>query len=719
MVRSLFLILECALAVNWILDSGYYFAIKDRQETLNLGLMWGTEYKLSHEMLDHSIHLSVPYADPGTFYIQKAHDPSLHIEITQTWRISDNSWDMIFEANPKSKLQETKPKPINVIIYGAVLSGSVDYLDMAFKGAFDMKIEASDKLIVRSLQTQDVHDKAWKAKKFVQKWLYDSFMSKKTSYGTLTPASDKDSNIFFIQMITFAPFYIRISYNNFLGPSVEVFTAIFEAKFQDVFGNPKDKSFEYGVLGYLLSGLGHFRGKIQILDNEKVIKSEEGVLLSFVPSRVSFPRGFLWDEGFHLLVACRWNPSLCLDIFDSWLGTMDENGWIPREQIRGPAAETRVPSQFISQSKNIANPPSFVFLIEDFLDKLESISPEARSQNPVFNCLSRNYRKLKKWYFWILGSQINSDGFPMWKGRSSDHNLASGLDDYPRGLQVRDNERHLDLYMWLLALCRSLKRTAGLVEDYEDVEVFAKSEEKLLAMEKNFLDDDGAFKDHMGQQYVTSAGLQAYYWRGDNKCKTVQSPLGLSSECNPYSEFPCCSEFGWCGNTPDHCNCPKCSRSQPLEKRNNLSLKGSFSPHIGYVNLMPLITGHVKVNSKSFNKILDFIQNPEYLWSPHGLRSLSKSDILFKTGENYWRGEIWLNFNYLVLRGIKKHYWDSDRARKIYKDLSQNLINTVNKAWNDTGYIWEQYTEDNGNGNRVHPFSGWSSLILNIAYEKY
>jgi mannosyl-oligosaccharide glucosidase len=49
-------------------------------------------------------------------------------------------------------------------------------------------------------------------------------------------------------------------------------------------------------------------------------------LFSAVPSRPFFPRGFLWDEGFHLQVILDWDVDLALEIVSSWFDLMDENG---------------------------------------------------------------------------------------------------------------------------------------------------------------------------------------------------------------------------------------------------------------------------------------------------------------------------------------------------------------------------------------------------------
>jgi len=44
------------------------------------------------------------------------------------------------------------------------------------------------------------------------------------------------------------------------------------------------------------------------------------------------------------------------------------------------------------------------------------------------------------------------------------------------------------------------------------------------------------------------------------------------------------------------------------------------------------------------------------MMSKAGIRSLSKRDQYYLYKSNYWRGAVWINVNFLVLRGLYKNY---------------------------------------------------------------
>jgi mannosyl-oligosaccharide glucosidase len=123
----------------------------------------------------------------------------------------------------------------------------------------------------------------------------------------------------------------------------------------------------------MIGGLGHFYGSSLIERDPKAGPQATAPyeLLCSVPSRAFFPRGFLWDEGFHQLLISEWWPSLSHDILRSWLGLVEESGWLAREQILGSEARRRVPAEFQVQRPFVANPPTFLLAINKMLRQIQ------------------------------------------------------------------------------------------------------------------------------------------------------------------------------------------------------------------------------------------------------------------------------------------------------------------------------------------------------------
>ena len=145
--------------------------------------------------------------------------------------------------------------------------------------------------------------------------------------------------------------------------------------------------------------------------------------------------------------------------------------------------------------------------------------------------------------------------------------------------------------------------------------------------------------------------------------------------------------------------------------------------HKGYVTILPLVLGLIPTDSSALEHTLDLIHDPNELWSKYGICSLSQSDSVYGTGENYWRGPIWMPINYLLLQALETKYMREgpfkSKAALIYKELRTNIIDNVYNVYTSTGYTWEQYSCETGQGQRSRPFTGWTSLDLLIMAEKY
>lgn len=94
----------------------------------------------------------------------------------------------------------------------------------------------------------------------------------------------------------------------------------FDTKFESVFGLSqarfdkdetlqefKDHGLQFSkeALSNLLGGIGYYYGGVMIKGaNGGKYYDEPAGLFTGSPSRSRFPRGFLWDEGFHLMLTC-------------------------------------------------------------------------------------------------------------------------------------------------------------------------------------------------------------------------------------------------------------------------------------------------------------------------------------------------------------------------------------------------------------------------------
>ncbi|MCI4394790.1 hypothetical protein PGIGA_G00172780 [Pangasianodon gigas] len=481
----------------------------------------------------------------------------------------------------------------------------------------------------------------------------------------------------------------------------------YNEKFEETFGlqakgfNPAQVRFGKAALSNMLGGMGYFFGQsvVQSAYSEHPMLYPEGALFTAVPSRSFFPRGFLWDEGFHQLLISKWDPQLTREAVAHWLDLINVEGWIPREQILGDEALSKVPSEFVVQHTENANPPTFFLVLEEFLEQLEAHldAPQFRDTLPF---LRRLYPRLQTWFEWYNTTQAGPlPNSYRWRGRDKDTNLflnpktlTSGLDDYPRASHPSEDERHVDLHCWMVLASRIMTSMARLLgephQEYERTHLTL-SNNSLLS-ELHWSEQLHAFCDY--GNHTQAVSLQQ---------EKIVVPPGQMRHQLPVKRLV-----------------------RSVRKAPKLQYVNAF----GYVSLFPFLLHVLTPDSQKLEHILKDIRDPARLWTPYGLRSLSLSDPIYMKRNTehdppYWRGAIWININYLALRAL--HHYSSiegpyqEKAADLYQELRTNVINNIYKQYHETGYIWEQYSDSTGRGQGSHPFTGWSALTVLIMAEEY
>ncbi|KAG8755563.1 Processing alpha glucosidase I [Ceratobasidium sp. 428] len=532
------------------------------------------------------------------------------------------------------------------------------------------------------------------------------------------------ANLYAVQKTFDGPFSFDVYYQSgsanakidadLVSTGLKKFKSTFTERFDTIFPVPaKYQAFAKDITSNLMGGIGYFYGTSIVDRSGNVDEDDEDEsfmseaerkergkpeiapatqLLTGTPSRSFFPRGFYWDEGFHLQHIGTWDNDLSLEILKSWVELIDADGWVGREQILGEEARSKVPAEFQTQYPNYANPPTLTMALTAFVSRLEAAatgpsmdelgvgqfpittedaSPEVSAKllsPPVARAyLQEIYPALRRHYHWFRrtqrgqirqwGRKATARGEAYrWRGRSAEHVLTSGLDDYPRPVPPHVGELHVDLMSWMGYFSGMMRQIADFIGETEDATSYE-------AIEKGI-----------------KANLDDLHWSEEQ-----QMYCDLTVNEDDESEHVC---------------------------------------HAGYISLFPFLLGLLEPTSPHLGPILDLVHDPKRLWSSYGIRSLSAEHPLFGKGENYWRGPVWVQMNYLALSALHKSYANKpgphqEKAKKIYDELRQNIIENVHKEYERTGYVWEQYDPLTGEGKRSHPFTGWTSLVALILAEKY
>ncbi|OQR71857.1 mannosyl-oligosaccharide glucosidase-like [Tropilaelaps mercedesae] len=447
------------------------------------------------------------------------------------------------------------------------------------------------------------------------------------------------------------------------------------------------------ALSNMIGSIGYFFGQSLVRgpNNKDTVLYWPAPLYTAVPSRSFFPRGFLWDEGFHNVLIARWNAEISKDIISHWLDLMNVNGWIPREQILGEEALAMVPNEFVVQRSTNANPPTMFLAVQTLLDIMKSGDVPEDTE-----FIRRAYPRLEAIFAYFQNEQkgVIPNSY-RWRGRDAEirtelnpKTLASGLDDYPRASHPTENERHLDLRCWV----------ALMAEVLADIGERMKFPESIYEAYRNTF---AALRDN--------EDLNKLHW---------------STKGNQYSDYGLHTD-----NVMLVSQKPKPGEPPlPMLRYTAKAPTERYVDQLGYVSLFPLIMHLLDADSPQLGQVLAALDDRNLLWTDFGLRSLSKSSKLYDARNTehdppYWRGNIWINMNFLVVRGLK-HYAQIEgpyrnEAQRLHDDLRQNVVRNVIRQFHKSGYFWENYKDETGGGSGSHPFTGWTALVVLLMDDQY
>ena len=177
-------------------------------------------------------------------------------------------------------------------------------------------------------------------------------------YIGLKPGNDRnydESNFIAYQISGFAPFEFEVMFESdslreeleakkkqmpkeLKGAEFESTLAELHGRFASKFDQTfklREKNFSSSAiimaesaLSNMLGGIGFFSGRalVKSLNNKEPVLYWPANLYTAVPSRSFFPRGFLWDEGFHNILISQWDLEITKDIIGHWLDLMNVEG---------------------------------------------------------------------------------------------------------------------------------------------------------------------------------------------------------------------------------------------------------------------------------------------------------------------------------------------------------------------------------------------------------
>lgn len=192
-----------------------------------------------------------------------------------------------------------------------------------------------------------------------------------------------------------------------------------------------------------------------------------------------------------------------------------------------------------------------------------------------------------------------------------------------------------------------------------------------------------------------------------NEAKSLEAmanELGLTAEAESWKEdyvkrTGLINKYMWDDETGFYYHVDKKDNDFSFESENDLKRKE-------IIGFLPLWAG--VADSVQAVRLMEHMKNPDTFWRKFGVPTLSADDPYYNP-IGYWNGPIWVQWQYLLMRGMIDYGYYRDAGK-----LMEKVLNNVGNQLKTDHYFWEFYSADDyqAGWNKTYIWTGITARML-------
>ncbi len=128
------------------------------------------------------------------------------------------------------------------------------------------------------------------------------------------------------------------------------------------------------------------------------------------------------------------------------------------------------------------------------------------------------------------------------------------------------------------------------------------------------------------------------------------------------------------------------------------------------IGFLPLWAG--VASQQQADRLLQHLTDPSKFWRNYGVPTLSADDSYYNP-LGYWNGPIWVEWQYLIFRGLLRYGYVAE-ARQLMEKVFENVIHQLK----DNHWFWELYSPDDYRAGH-HKTYIWSGIVARMLIDMH